>query len=368
MGSEMDEPTIADVARCAGVSSSTVSRHLMGQQVRAKEAIDAAVVALGYRPSPIAQSLRSGKTFTIAVVVPDISNPFFGGVVKGAESIARTRGYSLALYNTDESADVESDIVDRLHGRVDGIILVPSVESDTAPLRLREYGVPVVFLDREITGPSLFDTVLVDNEGGTRQAVSHLLNLGHRRVGVIRGPVASTPARSRYESFRETLSLHGLNPDEAPCEDGDFRESGGHQAMLRLLARPHPPTGVFVCNNEMTVGALRALRDLGIVIPDEMSLVGFDDHALAALLMPPLTVVDRPVDEQGAIAMRLLLRRLSGSTDEPPRRIVLETNLVVRGSTAPPPGSDSQIAAKVSRTTDVVRSAQPSPTPNRRPQ
>jgi LacI family transcriptional regulator len=355
----MVEPTIADVARHAGVSASTVSRHLMGQPVKAREAIDAAVDALGYRPSPIARSLRSGKTFTIAVVVPDISNPFFGGAVKGAESIARTRGYSLALYNTDESAELEAEIVERLRGRVDGIIMAPSVESDTAPLRLRESGVPVVFLDREISGPSLFDTVLVDNEGGTRQAVTHLLELGHERVGTIRGPVESTPARARYEAFRDTLSTHGLDPDEAPSEDGGFSEGGGHQAMLRLLSQPNPPTGVFVSNNEMTVGAVRALRDLGVVIPQEMSLIGFDDHALAALLTPPLTVVNRPVDEQGALAMRLLLRRLSGSNDESPRRIVLETNLVLRGSTAPP-GVDGHAVPRFPRSTGARTPAQTS--------
>lgn len=330
------QPTIADVARRAGVSSATVSRHMMGQTVRAHDAIEEAVRFLGYRPSPIAQSLRSGKTLTIAMVVPDISNPFFGAAVKGAEAVARTRDYSLALYNTDENPDLEATILQRLRGRVDGVVMAPSVESDTAPLRLREQGVPVVFIDREIAGPSLFDTVLVDNQGGTRQAVEHLLDLGHRRLGLIRGPVASTPARLRYESFRDTLADRGLEPGEAAYEDGDFREEGGYQAMLRLLSRAYPPTGVFVSNNEMTVGAVRALRELGISLPRDLSLVGFDDHVVAALMTPPLTVVNRPSEEQGAIAMRLLLHRLSGEADDTVRRIVLDTQLVVRGSSAPP--------------------------------
>jgi LacI family transcriptional regulator len=332
------QPTIADVARRAGVSSSTVSRHMMGQAVKSREAIEEAIAALGYRPSPIAQSLRSGRTLTIAMVIPDISNPFFGSAVKGAEAIARTRDYSLALYNTDESEAIESRILERLHGRVDGVIMAPSVESDSAPLRLREHGVPVVFIDREIAGPTLFDTVLVDNQGGTAQAVNHLLDLGHRRLGIIRGPVASTPARLRYESFRDTLAARGLDPGEATSEDGDFREEGGYQAMLRLLSRGQPPTGVFVSNNEMTVGAVRALRELGVSMPRELSLVGFDDHVVAALMTPALTVVNRPSEEQGAIAMRLLLHRLSGTAEDPARRIVLDTNLVVRASTCPPPG------------------------------
>jgi LacI family transcriptional regulator len=333
------QPTIADVARRAGVSSSTVSRHMMGQSVKSRAAIEEAVTALGYRPSPIAQSLRSGRTLTIAMVVPDISNPFFGAAVKGAEAIARTRDYSLALYNTDESETIESRVLEGLRGRVDGVIMAPSVESDSAPLRLREHGVPVVFIDREIAGPTLFDTVLVDNQGGTAQAVNHLLDLGHRRLGIIRGPVASTPARLRYESFCDTLAARGLDPGEAASEDGNFREEGGYQAMLRLLSRGQSPTGVFVSNNEMTVGAVRAVRELGVSMPRELSLVGFDDHVVAALMTPALTVVNRPSEEQGAIAMRLLLHRLSGTAGDEARRIVLDTNLVVRASTCPPPGA-----------------------------
>ena len=359
------QPTISDVARRAGVSSSTVSRHMMGRAVKARDAIEEAVAALGYRPSPIAQSLRSGRTMTIAMLVPDISNPFFGAAVKGAEAIARTRDYSLALYNTDESESIESRILERLRGRVDGVVMAPSVESDSAPLRLREHGVPVVFIDREIAGPTLFDTVLVDNQGGTAQAVNHLLDLGHRRLGIIRGPVASTPARLRYESFRDTLAERGLDPAEAAIEDADFREEGGYQAMLRLLSHSQPPTGVFVSNNEMTVGAVRAVRELGVSMPEELSLVGFDDHVVAALMTPALTVVNRPSEEQGAIAMRLLLHRLSGTAEDQARRIVLATNLVVRGSTCPPPGATA--AGEARRAPSNLNPLKASPTDRRVP-
>jgi LacI family transcriptional regulator len=331
----MSEATIADVARRAGVSATTVSRFLTGQSVRAAEMIRAAIQDLDYRPSPVARSLRSGRTGSIAVIVPDVTNPFFAAVVKGAEAVARQDNYNLFLYNTDESVDREVDVLADLVGRVDGLILAPTVESDEAPLRAHQAGLPVVFLDREIDGSPMFDTVLVDNAGGSRRAAAHLLDLGHRRIAIVNGTPNSTPGRQRREGFLEALKSRGVEPPEAYQEYGDFREESAYQSVMRLLALEHPPTAIFVANNMMTVGALRALHDIGVRVPDELSIVGFDDLQLAALLLPPLTVVDRPMEEQGALAMRLLLRRLRETQDSAPRRIVLETKLLVRGSTAP---------------------------------
>ncbi|MFE9693125.1 LacI family DNA-binding transcriptional regulator [Micromonospora sp. NPDC005806] len=332
----MSDATIADVARRAGVSATTVSRFLAGQSVRAADTIRAAVQELDYRPSPVARSLRSGRTRSIALVVPDVTNPFFAAVVKGAEAVARQDDYNLFLYNTDENVDREVSVLADLVGRVDGVILAPTVESDDAPLRAHQAGLPVVFLDREIGGSPMFDAVLVDNAGGSRRAAEHLLDLGHRRIAIVNGTQHSTPGRQRREGFLETLKSRGVEPPEAYHELGDFREEGGYQSVMRLLALEHPPTAIYVTNNLMTIGALRALHDLGVRVPDQVSLVGFDDLQLAALLPPPLTVVDRPMEEQGALAMRLLLGRLQDSQDSTPRRIVLETKLLVRGSTAPP--------------------------------
>ncbi|SNT47766.1 LacI family transcriptional regulator [Asanoa hainanensis] len=331
----MSEATIGDVARRAGVSTTTVSRFLAGQPVRAEESIRAAVQDLAYRPSPVARSLRSGRTRSIAVVVPDVTNPFFAAVVKGAEAVARQDDYHLFLSNTDEDVDREAAVLADLVGRVDGAILAPTVESDEAPLRAQQAGLPIVFLDREIggTGTDLFDAVLVDNAGGSRRAAEHLLDLGHRRIAIVNGTVNSTPGRQRREAFLD--ALRQSETAQVYEEVGDFREQGGYQAVMRLLALEHPPTALFVTNNLMTIGALRALHDLGISVPDQLSVIGFDDLDLAALLMPPLTVVDRPMEEQGALAMRLLLRRLRESGDVTARRIVLETNLLIRGSTGP---------------------------------
>jgi LacI family transcriptional regulator len=333
----VSEPTIADVARRAGVSPSTVSRHLMGQKVQSAGVIDDAVQALGYRPSPIARSLRSGRTQTIAAVIPDISNPFFGSALKGAEEIARDHDYTLSVYSTDEIAQIEDVTLDRLRGRVDGLILTPAVESTLTPAELERLGVPVVLLDRDFVEDHQFDTVLVDNVGGASSAARHLLDLGHRRLGVIHGPLPSTPAQQRLDGFVQTVEEAGLDPATAiTAMDGRFTQQGGHQAMLRLLSSPTPPTSVFVCNNEMTIGAVRALWELGLRVPEHLSLVGFDDHPVAALLTPAITVIDRPSYDQGALAMRLLLRRLGRAAPGARRPIVLDTSLVVRGSTAPP--------------------------------
>lgn len=332
----MSDATIADVAQRAGVSATTVSRFLAGQSVRAADMIRAAVRDLDYHPSPAARSLRSGRTRSIALVVPDVTNPFFAAAVKGAEAVARQDDYNLFLYNTNESVDREVAVLADLVGRVDGAILAPTVESDEAPLRAHQAGLPIVFLDREIGGSPMFDAVLVDNAGGSRRAAEHLLDLGHRRIAIVNGTLHSTPGRQRREGFLETLKSHGVEPPESYEEHGDFREESGYQAVLRLLALEHPPTAVYVTNNLMTVGALRALHDIGVRVPGQLSVVGFDDLPLASLLLPPLTVVDRPTEEQGSLAMRLLLRRLHDNQDSVPRRIVLETKLLVRGSTAPP--------------------------------
>ena len=207
----------------------------------------------------------------------------------------------------------------------------------------------------------MFDAVLVDNAGGSRLAAEHFLDLGHRRIAIVNGTLHSTPGRQRREGFLETLKSHGVEPPEAYQEHGDFREEGGYQAVLRLLALEHPPTAVYITNNLMTMGALRALHDIGVRVPGQLSVVGFDDLPLASLLLPPLTVVDRPTEDQGALAMRLLLRRLHDNQDSMPRRIVLETKLLVRGSTAPPVDRQS-IPANRAETAVTRNSRSASPT------
>jgi DNA-binding LacI/PurR family transcriptional regulator len=324
---------INDVATRAGVSPATVSRFLRGQRVRSEDAIRVAVEELAYWPSAAARSLRSGVHYAIAVVVPDVTNPFFAALVKGVESVFRPGPYSVFLANTDESSDVEDAIIADLVRRVDGIILAPATEQDETPLRAREAGVPVVFVDRDLEGGE-FDSVLVDNAGGAAAAAAHLASLGHRRIALISGPLNTTPGRGRYEGFTAELERRGIQLPEEFRQFADFRESGGHEAMLRLLAVAERPTAVFSANNLMTIGAMKALRTTGVRVPSDISLVGFDDLDLAPLLDPPLTVVERPTVEQGILAAHLLQGRLTGSNQQP-QRVILPVRLVPRASTAP---------------------------------
>jgi LacI family transcriptional regulator len=332
-------PNISDVARRAGVSTATVSRFLRGQRVREEAAIRQVIDELGYRPKAAARSLRSGVHYAIAVVVPDVANPFFADLVKGIESVCRGGPYNVLLVNTDESVELEDAVVGDILQRVDGIILAPATEQDKTPDRIKESGVPVVFADRELRGQR-FDSVLVDNAEGARSAAGYLAGLGHARIAIISGPLNTTPGRERHDAFVTAVEdLGGQIPDEYR-QISDFREGGGYQAMLRLLALPQPPTAVFCANNLMTVGALKALNSMRIRVPQDLSIIGFDDLDLAPLLWPPLTVIDRPTVEQGVLAARLLLARLAGQGDPEPQRVVLSTRLIERAScTIPPAGT-----------------------------
>lgn len=332
--------TIQDVARHAGVSKATVSRWLSGQPVRAAEAVERAVDELRFRPNASARSLKTGRRGMVGVIVPDIGNPFFAAVVKGLERAIPDGSIRMLLANSEESAEVEAELLTDLIDRVDGFVLAPATEEDAGPLKLTRQGVPVVLLDRKVSDGDPHDVVLVDNAGGAAAAARHLLELGHRRIAMINGPVNTTPGRERRAGFMAALEQAGITPLPEHDLAGDFKEASGHDLLHRLMALPTPPTAVFTANNQMTVGALHALQELGIDVPGELSLIGFDDVSLGSLLHPPLTCVARDEVRQGELVMTLLLDRLSGDHDGPARQEVLPTELVVRGSTAAPKTAD----------------------------
>lgn len=327
--------TIQDVARLAGVSTATVSRFLTGSPVRASARIAAVIAELGYRPSSIARGLRSGRHDTIGVVVPDVTNPFFAAVVRGIENVGSARGLRVLLGNSDEDLQREATLVEDLSRRVDGMILAPATEHDSIPAALTSAGVPVVLVDRGVQEGGRFDSVTVDNVTGARLAAEHLLGLGHRRIGVISGPLTATPGRERHETFLAVLAGAGADLDPALVQVANFREGGGRAATDRMLDLAEPPTALFVANNLMTVGALKALHARGVRVPIELSVVGFDDLDLGALLDPPLTVVDRPDITQGERAAAVLLERID-SGGGPAVHVELPVQLVVRASTSAP--------------------------------
>ncbi len=316
------------------MSSTTVTRFLQGERVRAAGAVRRAIDDLDYRPTHAARSLRSGIQYTIGVVVPDISNPYFAAVVKGIESVFRPGPYSVLLSNTNESSETEESVLLDMVRRVDGIILVPATEREKIALHESMAKVPIVLVDRDLPGE--FDRVLVDNHGGAAQAAKHLLDLGHREIAVVSGPLDTLPGRERHEGFLAELGRAGIEIPPAYCVFSDFRESGGYEAMLRLLALPEPPTAVFCANNLMTLGALKALHSMLVSVPGQLSVIGFDDLDTAPLLRAPLTVIDRPTVDQGVLAARLLFSRLTGQETTEFQRVVLPTHLIQRGSCAAP--------------------------------
>jgi LacI family transcriptional regulator len=341
--------TIRDVASRAGVSHQTVSRVInLNPNVaeHTRERVLAAIRELGYVPSPMARGLISNRTRSLGVVADDISDGFFARMVAGAEAEARRRGYYLMIGSVEPDDDERGYLRLMLERRVEGLILarpsVPLAPGDLEPAR--SAGVPLVGVGAsELPG---FPIVDVDNEQGGYDATRHLLEHGHERIAIITGPLGSTPGKGRFEGFSEALGEAGIELAAEYAQSSDFRRDGGYQAMLQLLGLAKPPTAVFVTNNLMTIGALHALHDVGVQVPEQLSIIGFDDLDLADLLAPPLTVVDRPMEGQGVLAMRLLLSRLDGTYTGEPRRIVLETRLLKRGSCSGPSGS--------ARNTDVV--------------
>jgi LacI family transcriptional regulator len=327
--------TIRDVAREAGVSQATAARALAGYgyvSPATRHRVRKAATSIGYRPNVVARSLVSGATKTIGVVVGDIENPFFAGAARGIADVLERDGYTLLLANSDEDLGRERRAVEALRARqVDGLAVVPSSGDDGAHLAaiLRE-GRPVVLLDRPIAGLAV-DAVLVDNRAGAERAVHHLASLGHRRIGLVGDSPGIVSTGERIDGYRTALAAAGAPVDDALVSLGGSTIDEGHRLARALLDRPDRPSALFTVNNFMTAGALGAIRELNLRIPEDVALVGFDDLDWTTLVDPPITVVAQPVAELGRAVAERLLERLRGDLG-PPQELRLRTRLVVRGS------------------------------------
>ena len=293
-----------------------------------------AVAELDYHPNHLPRNLRSRSSRIVGLVISDITNPFFTAIARGAEDAAKRRGYNLVLANTDEDAESEAASLQTMAAeRAAGVIVASTGQTNEGVRRLTSTGIPVVALDRRIEGVQV-DTVTVDNETAAYEAVRHLIDLGHERIAMVGGPEKVSAIRERQEGYRRALREHRLEKAASLLRHGDLRESGGYRTTLGLLDEPEPPTAIFAANNLTALGVLRALRERGRRLPDDVSLVGFDDLPTAELLDPPLTVVSQPTYQLGARAAELLLRRVE-HPDAPVQQVVLTARLVVRGSTGP---------------------------------
>lgn len=317
----MAKPKQSDVARLAGVSQTTVSQVLnnaaafsVPQETR-QRVIDA-VRQLGYIPNGVARSLRTQKTSTIASVIPDIANPFYPTLERGVQDVADARGYDLIVYNTDGKADKERRCLDSLlRGRVDGVIGVFFHLSTEELQRLRAGGIAAVLLDEPGVHPALgFDRVYVDNAGAARAAVTYLLERGHRRVTMLSGPRDTLV--SRAEGYVQALRAHPGVGEPHIVTTPDFTEACGYAGMRSLLETLPLPDAVFAANDLMAMGALRALREAGVRVPQDLALMGFDDIPAARLLTPALTTVSQFQEGLGRRAAELLFERLDGHAPE----------------------------------------------------
>lgn len=326
--------TIKEVARLAGVSTATVSRvfsggSAVGEDLRLK--VRKAAESLNYRPNKLARNLRTRRTQTVGVVIPDIENPFFTSVVCGIEDVLRGAEYSLLLANSNEDTARERRNVEALQAEaISGMIFTPSGNETGLYKDLSSIGMPLVAISRQV--PNLdVDCVLVSNREGARQACAHLAELGHDRIALISGPAAISTARERRKGYEQALKAAGIAIASELMQYADFRQAGGYEAMKKLLGLDNPPTAVFTGSNLMTLGALQAIHEARLRIPEDIAIVGFDDMPWALSLQPPLTVVAQPAFDVGVTAARLLLERIA-EPSLPPRKITLKTRLILRAS------------------------------------
>jgi LacI family transcriptional regulator len=331
----MTTVTIKDVAARAQVSWATVSRVLnnnpsVDDALRSR--VLEAVQSLGYQPNPSARRLRRRSSDVVGLLISDIQNPFFLSIIRGVEDAAYAHQFSIVLCNSDEDQPKQQRYLHVMAAeRVGGIIISPTFNTDAASLdRLSKAGIPIVVLDRLIDGLAS-DTVKVNNVQGARDAVQHLLGLGYRRIGLINGPLHLTTGQERFQGYQAAHQAAGLAVSPALVRFGDFRAESGYQLTRELVHLPERPDALFVGNNLMTLGALRALRESGLRVPQDMPVLGFDDMPWSSELSSPLTAISQPTFELGQEAVNLLQRRLT-DPDAPYRTVVLQTRLIVRES------------------------------------
>lgn len=324
--------SIKDVAEAAGVSTATVSRVLSnGQHVRpeVRKRVMEVVEQLGYRPNLVARSLRSQQTNTIGLIVSDIRNPFFTSISRAVEDTAYEQGFSVFLCNTDEDQEKETIYLHLMEdANVAGVIFSPTrkTAANFAALEIKR---PTVVIDRSISNGDA-DMVLLDNVDAAYRLTKHLLENGYQRIAALCGE-ASTTGRERHAGYVQALQEYGIAPIAALTKYMQPKIETGYAATLHMLAMPEPPDVIFATNSVIASGALQAIRERELRIPDDIALVTFDETTWASLVQPAMTLIAQPTYEIGQTATELLLKRIADPT-RPTRRVLLKGQLLVRGS------------------------------------
>jgi LacI family transcriptional regulator len=347
--------TIRDVAREAGVSIATVSRVFNDSSIVSEGTVAlvrAAASRLNYWPNGVARSLITSRTHAFGVLLPDIHGEFFSEVIRGLDLAARRHGFHLLVSSSHADSEALAGALRSMSGRVDGmVVMAPDVD---APAAIRNFAshCPVVLLN---PGQDVdeCDTISIANFEGAHDIVGHLVGLGHRRIAMVRGPEGNIDAEQRLQGYRAALREAGIEPEPALEVVGDFTEPSGFDAVPELLRRPARPTAIFVGNDHMALGVLSALGEVGIRVPEEMAIAGFDDVVMARFTSPPLSTVrvNTALLGERAIEMLVSARRSPGSTVR--QHEVLSTSLAIRSS----------CGAKLATRTDPVRWRRPAPLP-----
>jgi LacI family transcriptional regulator len=329
--------TMKQVAERAGVSTSTVSHVINNTRVVSedvRERVLALIAEMRYIPSAVARSLKNDKTQTIGMMIPNNSNPYFAELIQGIEDASFKLGYNIILCNAYDDAEKQAAYLRVLmEKRIDGLILVASGADESLGHLLATQNTPMVLVDREVEGVEA-DFIESDHEQGGYIATKYLLDLGHREIACVSGPIDLLPSRDRVVGYMRALKEAGLKFRLDYLVRSDFTSEGGFNAFRQLLALEHRPTAIFASNDLMAIGGICAASEAKVRVPEELSVMGYDDIALASFSTPRLTTVAQPKYEIGEQTARMLVERIQGAA-LPPRREKLQTELVVRQSTAP---------------------------------
>jgi LacI family transcriptional regulator len=333
-------PTIRDVAAAAGVSVSVVSRVLnpdSGPVAPAKrETVLRVIDELGYRPRAAARELSVGHALTVGLVVADLANPFFAQLADRIVWEARSHGVQVVVMTNQEDPHLEADSLDTLLDRsVAGVIATPTGANIEKWARLQSMGVNVVFVDRTIAELDDVDVVSIENVDSARRATEHMLGLGHRRIGLISGPVSTSTGRARIQGYKAAHENYSAAVDPQLIRDVPFRGDGGGDAVGSLLALPDRPTGLIVANTAQVQSSVRRLVQNGVQIPDDLSVIVFDDNPWTELTSPPLSVIRQPIGMLAVHSLELVLGRMQGKLPAGPRTIEVSADFVPRSSCSP---------------------------------
>jgi LacI family transcriptional regulator len=331
-------PNITDVAKQARVAPITVSRVINNSGYvsdATRKRVEDVIAELGYVPNTLARGLRSKRTNTLALVVTDITNPFFTLIARGVEDVASDSGYAVIYCNTDESEEKEEKYSNILvQKQVDGVLLVPACSNAKTVRFLHSNETPVVLIDRSIPDIQT-DLVRCNSEEGAYNLIKLMIELGHENIVTISGPRGVSTSEDRVAGYRRAMEEYGLETNQNIFY-GSFTQASGYELSNQALALNPRPTALFGANNFLSIGILKALRDAGLRVPEDISVIGFDDLPAIMVVDPILTVAAQPAYEMGKQAAKLLLKRLSGQSPEGGQEIILPTEIIERQSSGPP--------------------------------